>query len=106
MFRKSATKAVAAVLMAALSMGSVAMPAAAMAETLPDSGAIVAQSVGSDDAIEAALDTCPVAASDVASVTWYYDEPRNDYVVTVTAISGDWWVVWVDVTTGIVWQIS
>ena len=102
----SAAKAVACALACALSAGACALPAAAMADTLPEGPAVVAQSVGSDDAIDAAVDYSPLYWADVASVDWCYDCARDDYVVTLTAWWGDAWVVWVDAATGIAYAIA
>ena len=94
---------VAAAIAAALAAGTAAAPALALAapsnvEEAPI--AVVAQSVGSDDAICAAVDATPITWCDVYATDWYYDCGRDDYVVTVTANWGDSWVVWVDAATG------
>ena len=93
---------VAAAIAAALTAGIAAAPALAAPCVTTEQApiAVVAQSVGSDDAICAAVDATPITWCDVYATDWYYDCGRNDYVVTVTANWGDSWVVWVDAATG------
>ena len=93
---------VAAAIAAALTAGTAAAPALAYPYVRSQEApvAIVAQSVGSDDAIAAAVDATPICWVDVSATDWYYDCDRDDYVVTVTATWGDSWVVWVDAATG------
>lgn len=103
--RNSAAKAVAAALVAALTTGAATAPAVALAQPADDV-AIVAQSVGSDDAINAAVVACPFGWDSVMSVGWDYDPSSDDYVVTVTAYSGESHVVWVDAATGDAWAMA
>ena len=107
MLKNNATKAVTAALAAALTAGVSVAPALAFPAPEAPAGdvAIVAQSVGSDDAINAAVDASPLYWADVAGVDWYYDCVRDDYVVTLTAFTGAQWVVWVDAATGVAYAI-
>ena len=107
MTKNNATKAVAAALAAALAAGTAVAPALAFPapEAASEDVAIVAQSVGSDDALNSAMDACPICWGDAASVDWYYDCGSDDYVVTITAYWGDSWVVWVDAATGVAYAI-
>lgn len=104
--RNSAAKAVAAALVAALTAGAATAPAVALAQPATNDVAIVAQSVGSDDAINAAVVACPFGWDSVMSVGWDYDPSSDDYVVTVTAYSGESHVVWVDAATGDAWAMA
>jgi len=102
---KTAKSIVAAALCSALTLGITAAPAlAATAE--PEVVVLVAQSVGSDDAINAAVDASPLWWCDVAAVDWYYDCSANDYVVTITSYGGVSYTVWVDAATGAAWAIA
>ena len=100
---------VAAAIAAALAAGTAAAPALALAA--PDNDgeapvAVVAQSVGSDDAIASAVDASPLTWCDVAGVDWYYDCGRDDYVVTLTSTWGEVWVFWVDAATGVAYMYA
>ena len=109
MTKKNAAQVVAATLVAALTAGTAAAaPAVAIAEPAQgqDQVAIVAQSVGSDDAVDAAVVACPVGWESVSAIDWDYEPCNNDYVVTVYTYSGAWWTVWVDAATGIPYAIA
>ena len=99
---------VAAAIAAALTAGTVAGTALASPIAQVDEApvAIIAQRVGSDDAIDAAVDASPLYWCDVACVDWYYDCGRDDYVVTLTANWGDVWTYWVDAATGIAYMYA
>ena len=108
MTKKYVTQAIAAALTAALGFGTVAAPATALAFPAPkanESVAIVAQTVTDEDAINAAVDRSPLYWDDVTCVACYYDESRDDYVMTITAFTGMSWTVWVDATTGVAYEI-
>ena len=106
--KTNAKSVVAAAIAAALAAGSVAGTAlaapAATTEQAPV--ALVAQSVGSDDAIASAIDASPLCGCDVAYVDWYYDCGRDDYVVTLTSYWGDVWTYWVDAQTGVAYMYA
>ena len=106
--KTNAKSIIAAAIAAALTAGSaagiaLAAPAAGAEQTTV---ALVAQSVGSDDAISAAVDASPLYWCEVANVSWYYDYSRDDYVVTLTADWGDVWTYWVDAQTGIAYMYA
>ena len=106
--KTDAKSIVAAALAAALAAGTAAAPALAFAAPNVKEApvAIVAQSVGSDDAIASAVDASPLTWCDVAGVDWYYDCGRDDYVVTLTSTWGDVWVFWVDAATGVAYMYA
>ena len=106
--KTNAKSIVAAALAAALAAGTAAAPALALAAPNVEEApvAIVAQSVGSDDAIASAVDASPLTWCDVAGVDWYYDCGRDDYVVTLTSTWGDVWVFWVDAATGVAYMYA
>ena len=107
----TAKSIVAAALAAALAAGTAVAPALAAETTSPApeaqaQTALVAQSVSSDYAVDAAVAATPLTYWDeVNAVDWYYDAGSDDYVVTVYSVYGTWWTVWVDATTGSAWSI-
>ena len=115
MTTKPAAQTVTAALVAALTLAA-ATPAIAFASPLRESPAIQAQSYGTspdadrcvsfDVACRAAIELCPIGPDEVASTDWFYDSSIDDYVVTVTARSGQWWVVWVNAATGEAYAIE
>ena len=106
---KANAKRIVAAIAAALAAGTAAAaPALALAAPKDEQDAvtIVAQSVGSDDAIASAVDASPLTWCDVAGVDWYYDCGRDDYVVTLTSYWGDVWTYWVDAATGVAYMYA
>jgi hypothetical protein len=106
--KTNAKSIVAAAIAAAIAAGTAVAPAlAAPVPTTEDATvAIVAQSVGSDDAIASAIDASPLYGCDVAYVDWYYDCGRDDYVVTLTSYWGDVWTYWVDAQSGVAYMYA
>ena len=110
--KNTAKSIVAAALVAALATGATAAPAfaaeaAAPAPEAPNAAvALVAQSVSSDYAIDAAVDASPLYWYEVSSYDFYYDACTDDYVVNLYSVYGEWYTVWVDATTGAAWQIA
>ena len=106
---KTAKNLVAAALVAALATGATATPAFAAEAAAPapePAIALVAQSVSSDYAIDAAVDASPLYWYEVSSYDFYYDACTDDYVVNLYSVYGEWYTVWVDATTGAAWQIA
>ena len=107
--KNTARNLVAAALVAALATGATAAPALAAEASAPapePEVALVAQSVSSDYAIDVAVDASPLYWGEVSACDWYYDCVTDDYVVTLYSVYGGSYVVWVDATTGIAWQIA
>ena len=97
---KTTVKGIAAAAAVALTAFGAAAPA--LAETAPAArpAAVAAHDITSANAIAAAVEASRLGWGDVEGVEWHRDRARNEYVVTLTAATGEELSVRVDAATG------